>query len=175
MRILVVYTSVTGTVEECVNILKSHLQGHSVTEARLEDHNVPSLDGFDVTVIGSPIRYGKPHKELKKFIRERREELIGSKCVYFVCCAYSDRVDEYFEDMLDSELLRSALLTVSFGGTLEVDRQKGFFMKRIVKMLRNDIEENGENDDESMSRILPTINTTEISTPADIVTGRIQI
>ena len=171
MNFLIAYTSVTGTAEECVSILKSHLSGHNVTAVRIED-GVPPLSDFDACIIGSPIRFGNPHKAFKKFIKERRGELLASKCVYFVCCAYADRVEEYFPDMLGRELLKSAFLTVSFGGTLEVDRQKGFFMKRIVKMLRNDIEENGENDDESMSRILPTINTTEISKTADIITGR---
>ena len=173
MNFLIAYTSVTGTASECVELLKSHLSSHNVTVARLED-GVPALSGFDACVIGAPIRYGKPHKAMKKFISERKDELLASKCVYFVCCAYADRVDEYFEDMLDRDLKRSAFMTVNFGGTLDVSRQKGFFMKRLVKMLRNDIEENGENDDESMSRILPTINTTEISKTADIITGRVQ-
>ena len=174
MNFLIAYTSVTGTVKECAELLASHLSGHSVTLARFED-GIPPLSDFDVCVIGTPIRFGKPSRAIRKFIKERKLELLESKCAYFICCAYADRADEYFEDMLGKELLRSALLTVNFGGTLYVDRQKNFFMKRLVKMLRNDIEENGESDDESMSRILPTINTTEISKTADIISGRADI
>jgi len=174
MNFLIAYTSVTGTAKECAELLASNLSGHNVTLSRLED-KIPPLADFDAVIIGAPVRYGKPHKALRKFIKERRAELLESKIVYFLCCAYSDRVEEYFHDMLDRELLSSAFLTVNFGGTLYVDRQPNFIMKRLVKMLRNDIEENGDSDDESMARILPTINTTEISKTADIITGRAQI
>jgi len=174
MNFLIAYTSVTGTAKECAELLASQLSGHNVTLARLED-KIPPLVEFDAVVIGAPVRFGKPHKAMRKFIKERRDELLAAKCAYFLCCAYADRADEYFHDMLDRELLGSAFLTVNFGGTLYVDRQNNFFMKRLVKMLRNDIEENGDNDDESMSRILPTINTTEISKTADILAGRAQI
>ena len=174
MNFLIAYTSVTDTTKECAELLASHLSGHNVTLARLED-KIPPLSEFDAVVIGAPVRFGKTHKAIRKFIKERRDELLASKCAYFLCCAYADRADEYFEDMLGRELLGSAFLTVNFGGTLSVDRQNNFFMKQLVKALRNEIEENGENDDESMSRILPTINTTEISKTADIITGRAQI
>jgi len=174
MNFLIAYTSVTGTAKECAELLASHLSGHNVTLARLED-KIPPLEEFDAVVIGAPVRFGKPHKALRKFIKSRKDELLATKCAYFLCCAYADRIEEYFLDLLGRKLLGSAFLTVNFGGTLYVDRQKNFFMKQLVKALRNEIEENGENDDESMSRILPTINTTEISKTADIITGRAQI
>ena len=53
-----------------------------------------------------------------------------------------------------------------------MDKQKNFFMKLLVRSMRNEITENGETDDIATTRVLPTVNPTEISKLADIVTGR---
>ena len=65
------------------------------------------------------------------------------------------------------ELRRTAVDCVYFGGELKPDKQKGFFKKRLVKMMRNDIINNGDSDDEIMIRILPEINPSEITKLAE--------
>lgn len=171
MKILIAYATKTGTTKECAELLASKLKGHDITFARA-DGSVPSFSEFDTVVIGTPIRFGRAHKAVRRLLRERRDELAAAKCAYFVTCAYSDRVHEYFSDMLTKEQRGAACLMANFGGELRVDRQKNFIMKQVVRTMRNDIEENGDNDDESMARILPTINETEISKAADIIAGR---
>ena len=67
---------------------------------------------------------------------------------------------------------KNAVCLSSFGGDLSIDRQKNLFMKLIVKSMRNEITENGETDDIATTRVLPTVNPTEIRKLADIITGR---
>ena len=173
MKIAIIYAGKTGTTRDCVEILKNKLSGQEVSVFDLDVDTPTELQRFDTVVIGGPVRFGKLHKSVRKYLAERSDELASLRVVYFVVCAYADRVDEYFEDFLTHEQRRSALWTANFGGTLKLDRQKNLFMKLLVRAMRNDIMENGDSDDESMVRILPEINPGEISKTADIICSRI--
>ena len=174
MKIAIIYAGKTGTTRDCVEILKNKLTGQDVSVFDLNVTPPPaSLDGFDSIVVGGPVRLGKLYRPVQKYLSANSDALSAQRTVYFVVCAYADRVDEYFEDFLTPEQRRSALWTVSFGGTLKLDRQKNVFMKLIVRAMRNDIIENGDSDDESMVRILPEINPGEISKTADVICSRI--
>ncbi len=173
MKIAIIYAGKTGTTRECAEILKMRLSGQDVEIFDLDTDTVPSLDGFDTVVIGGPVRFGKLHKRVQKYLSENSDTLAAHRTVYFVVCAYADRTDEYFEDFLTLEQRRSALFLTNFGGTLKLDRQKNIFMKLLVRSMRNDILENGDSDDEAMVRILPEINPSEISKVSDIICSRI--
>jgi menaquinone-dependent protoporphyrinogen oxidase len=173
MKILIIYASVTGTAEECVNILKNNLSGHDVT---LCDLGKRSFDGdlteYDSVVVGGPVRYGKLHKSVSSFIKENATALETIKTSYFLCAAFSDRIDDYFEIFLTPTQRKNSVCLSNFGGDLSVDKQKNFFMKLLVRSMRNEITENGETDDIATTRVLPTVNPTEISKLADIITGK---
>ena len=130
MKILIVYASKTGTTKECAEFLASELSTHDVFIANAAE-NVPALDGFDTVVVGSPIRMGGVHKSIRRFLSDRRTELEGVRRGYFVCCAYADRVDEYFSSMLKKKERESAIFLANFGGELKVERQKNFIMKQV--------------------------------------------
>ncbi len=173
MDILVVYASLTGTTEECVNILKEKLSGQNVTLCNIGKKSFDKkLSDHDTIIVGGPIRYGKLHKSVREFLKENANDLADTKTAYFLCAAYADRIDDYFEDILTPTQRKNAVCLSNFGGDLAVDKQKNFFMKLLVRSMRNEISENGETDDIATTRVLPTVNPTEISKLADIVTGR---
>ena len=173
MKILIIYASVTGTVEECVNILKNNMSGQSVTLCNIEKE-APNgeLSDYDTVIVGGPVRHGRLHKSVLSFLRNNAEALEKLRAAYFLCAAYADRVDEYFESFLTPTQRKNAVCLSNFGGDLSVYKQKNFFMKLLVRSMRNDIIENGETDDIATTRVLPTVNPTEISKLADTVTGR---
>ena len=109
---------------------------------------------------------------MREFLVKNAEELEKQKTAYFLCAAFADRIDDYFEDFLTTAQRKKAVCLSNFGGDLSVDKQKNFFMKLLVRSMRNEITENGETDDIATTRVLPTVNPTEISKLADTVTGR---
>lgn len=172
MRIAIIYASETGTTAECIQILREKIKNHEVNVFDVEKEQPNSLADYDAIVVGGPVRYGKLQKAIRAYIRANADVLENKSTVYFVCCAYADRTDEYFEDNLTKKQLKNAVATVNFGGTLKTEKQKNPIMRMAVRRMRNEIIEAGESDDEYESRILPEINTTEISKTADIITGR---
>ncbi len=148
------------------------LPGQDVEVFDLDSTSPPSPEAFDAVVIGGPIRFGKLHKSVKRYLTAHSDALAAGRTAYFVVCGYADRFDEYREDSFTPEQIRNAICVANFGGTLKVDRQKNIFTKLLVRSLRNDIIENGDSDDESAARILPEINPTEISKVADLVCGK---
>ena len=174
MKILIVYSSLTGTVAECAEMLSKNLSKHEVECVNIENEEAPDMNEYYMTVVGGAIRYGKFSKKLRKYLSDNAEELEKGRTAYFLCCAYIERTDEYFEDMLTDEMRRNAVLTACFGGTLKVERQKGFFMKMLVRAMRNEIVEHGESDDESVTRVLPEIVPAEISRAADRIMSKLR-
>ena len=171
MKILIVYTTKTGSTLECAKMLKDSLAPNEVTlcDAARED---VSPSEYDLAIVGSYIRFEKAAKCVRQYIKKHENELKNMQAAYFLCCAYADMADTYMEEFLGKELLASARYTANFGGTLKIDRQKNFIMKLIVRAMRNDIIENGESDDEAFARALPEIVPSEINKFAAFLLGR---
>ena len=70
MKILAVYTTKTGTVERCLDELGKNLPRADIVRANITSQACEySIADFDVIVIGSSIRMGKIHKNIKKIGR----------------------------------------------------------------------------------------------------------
>lgn len=166
MKILIAYAGRVGVTAECAELLKKELGDRDVTLCDLNNAK-PKLGDYDTVVIGSAIYYGKPEKAVRNFIREKQNELESKRFAGYVCAAYADLADEYIEDTFPPKLRKGAVDCSYFGGELKPDKQKNFLMRALVRSLRNEIINNGDSDDESMVRVLPEINTSEISKLAD--------
>lgn len=154
MKIGIIYTTKGGTTKECANLLGRELNGHEVTV--LDMHDATTLDGYDIIVIGFPIRMAKPSKAARKFINEHKDELAGHKVAYYMCCGFIDCADEYAEKMLPAELKEKAIAITCLGGSLDPARFKGLD-KLIVKSVRAEILGGGNNGDGRDDMSLPTI------------------
>ena len=166
MKILIAYAGRVGVTAECAELLKNGLDGRDVTLCDLKKEK-PDLDEYDAVVVGSAVYYGKAEKCATAFLRENSELLQKKHFAGYICCGFTDMADKYIEETFPRELRRTAVDCVYFGGELKPDKQKGFFKKRLVKMMRNDIINNGDSDDEIMIRILPEINPSEITKLAE--------
>jgi len=171
MKILIVYATKTGSTRESAEMLKSAIAPHEVTLCDASREDV-SPSGYDKVVVGSYIRFGKCAKSIAAYLKKYGSELTEGKAAYFICCAYADMADTYIEETFGRELLRNAVYTANFGGTLKVERQKNFIMKLLVRAMRNEIVENGESDDEAFSRTLPELMPSEINKFADVILGK---
>ncbi|MEG0156265.1 MAG: flavodoxin domain-containing protein [Anaerovoracaceae bacterium] len=136
MKTLIVYGSKTGTTEKCASILQDLLQDTEVFD--LENGN-PSLEAYDYIVIGGSVRMGKIHKAVLRFVENNLTVLLKKKVGLFLCNSNIEETRAVFERNYPERLLEHALITTSFGGELDMRKQKGKD-KLIVKMVMKSAE-----------------------------------
>lgn len=131
MNILIAYASKSGTTETCVHILEQDFNG----QAELVDltYIEPSLDTYDTVLIGGPIRYGKLHSSVKKFIKKHLNDLKQKEVGLFICCADIGNAEQYFHTNFPDELLEQATAIDCFGGEIR-SQALGIFEKFIAKL-----------------------------------------
>lgn len=165
MKILIAYASVTGTTTECVKLLRHFLQRRRPTIVDLT-LATPDPSEYDAIIVGGPIRHAKLHPTVAKYIRDNAEILKSKKTGYFIVCGFADEAEEQLERVFPKELRDSAYDVVSFGGTLDISKQKSWKDKLYVRFMRNTITDTGDGDaveDGEYTRVLPTINPDTIS------------
>lgn len=168
MKIGIIYTTKGGTTKECATLLERELKGHDVRV--LDMSCAPTIDGYDVIVLGFPIRMAKPTRAARRYINEHRDELLRSNVAYYMCCGFIDCADEYAEKMLPRELKERAIAITCLGGSLDPARFKGFD-KLIVKSVRSEILGGGNNGEGREDMSLPTILDENIAQLATKIKG----
>lgn len=141
MRILIVYASKTGTTERCAGILGQNLK--DVTIINLTATQNEDINKYDLIIIGSPIRMGMIDKRVKDFISKNSKLFKNKKVAYFICCGFSENWKQYYEQNFPKELLDNAITYESFGGEMNLEKQKGFD-KFIVKMVSKSMPQDKE-------------------------------
>lgn len=140
MQIAIVYAGKTGSTEKCAKMLEQGLKNVIIIDVSRQEADISK---YDLIVIGSSIRIGMLHKSIKKFINKNKEILKSKKTAYYICCGFPKNYKEYFENNISKELLDNAVIYDTFGGELEISKQKGI-EKFIVKMVRKTSEGKGE-------------------------------
>ena len=161
MKILIVYASESGTCRECADIFERALSKHEVTKydvTSAQDFYLSPSD-FDACAVGGPIRYGKLHKGVRKYIDRYKSELQGTKSAYFIACGYTDQYDKYLKKSIPKSLRDSAVCCELFGGRLKPENAHGLD-KLALKVLRSSIvnqDESDEGREGEFERVLPEI------------------
>lgn len=131
MKILITYAGKTGCTQKCAEILAQKLENATVIDLAKQS---PDISNYDVIIIGSSIRIGMFHSETKNFIVKNKELLKNKKTAYYICCWFSKDYLTYFENNIPKELLEKSITYDTFGGELDITKQKGI-EKFIVKMV----------------------------------------
>lgn len=131
VKSIVVYTSKTGTTKRCALEVVRQLDNCEMVEI---GENAIELDDYDKVIIGFPIRMGRMPKPMRQFLAKNHAKLITKQVAYFVCCGFSENYKTYFEQNINKELLDKSVFYTTFGGELDLAKQKGFD-KFVVKMV----------------------------------------
>lgn len=83
-RILLLYSSTDGQTKKIADQINAQLsaRGSEISCTSIHDES-PSLNGFDILIIGASIRYGKHHKDVVDFIETNRENFKSVKTAFF--------------------------------------------------------------------------------------------
>ena len=165
MKIIIAYSSKSGTVKECAEDLATKLAPNDVTLADLEAESL-DVTAFDIAVIGGYVRMGKISKKMAKFVDDNKALLKETMHAFFICCGLPESTEYYFEKAIPRELLNSSIANVCFGGDLRVNRQKGFD-KFMAKMILREIKTNNIAEDMNDEMPIPAVLPENISRFAD--------
>ena len=131
MKILIAYAGKTGSTEKCAKILEQRLE--NATAADIAGRDI-DISNYDLIITGSSIRMGMLHSKIKKFINNNRDLLKSKKTAYYICCGFPANCQKYFENNIPKELLNLAVIYDTFGGEMDISKQKGLD-KFIVNMI----------------------------------------
>lgn len=160
MKILIAYSTKTGTTEICAKLLAAELPRQEVEIIDLSK-STPDISNYDLAVIGGSIRMGKLDKRTFSFIESNKSSLMSGNAAYFICNGFNDETDNYFKKCFPKGVIEASILHETFGGEMKLDKQKGLD-KLIVKMILKSNEENDE-------FVKPGILTESISRFADAI------
>ena len=82
-------------------------------------------------------------KKIRKFLISNIENLKLKKVAYFICCGFNENWKSYYEQNIPKDLLDTAIIYDTFGGEMDIQKQKGFD-KFITKMVSKNIEKDKE-------------------------------
>lgn len=165
MKILIAYSSKSGTTRECAEELAAKLAPNEVTLACLEQGS-PDLSGFDIAVIGGYVRMGKISKYMRNYVAENAALLAVTMHAFFICCGLPESTEYYFEKAIPRKLLNSSISNICFGGDLRVKQQRGLD-KLIAKMILKEIKNNNIAEDMNEEMMIPAVIPENISRFAD--------
>lgn len=131
MKTLIIYASKTGTVEKCVKRINDKLKSTAVVNIYNDNEDISQ---YDLIIVGSPIRMGMIDKKIKSFLITNLKILETKKMAYFICCGFHENYKKYYEQNIPNHLLDSAIIYETFGGELDLQKQKGIdkFITKIV-------------------------------------------
>lgn len=138
MKTLIIYASKTGTTEKCAKELNRRLKDSKIVNILNQNED---LTRYDLIVIGTPIRMGMIDKRIKKFLISNIEILKLKKVAYFICCGFNENWRIYYQKNIPSFLLDRAIIYDTFGGEMDLSKQKGLD-KFITKMVSKNIDKN---------------------------------
>ena len=153
MKVLVIYTSRSGSTRSCVKMLKEKIEDRCdvvLCDAREADE-LPMPDTCDVLVMGGSVRYGRIDKHLREYLKANADKINAKPSAFFFCCGFPSELEDYIDTQLPKKI-EFSLGIHCFGGELKPQKLKGMD-KIIVKMIRSHI--NSQDFEESDDDHLP--------------------
>ena len=135
MRTLIVYATKYGCTEKAVNRLIDYLGGEAelLNLVNMDKKDI-LLENYDTVVVGGSIYAGNIQKEVKQYCSENINTLLHKQLGLFICCGFSEKVEEQLDNSFENKLLKHAAVKGYFGYEFNFDRMN-FMAKLMVKTL----------------------------------------
>lgn len=131
MATLIIYAGKTGATAKCAQLLSRELPAAAVVNLERDE---PILADYETVIIGGGIRLGTLHDQVKKYLVKHEKVLLTKRLGLFICHGLLEQKDEIISKNFPRALLNHAVCIDSFGGELDLAKQKGM-NKLIVKMV----------------------------------------
>lgn len=134
MRTLIVYATNHGTTADCARKIAEKLpDGAKICQ--LGRGKVPSLDAFDLVLLGGSIHIGKIQKKVQDFVVQQKSSLLVRRLGLFICCmADGDQADVQLKAAFPADLIEHAAAVGFFGGCYKFS-QMSWLTRRMIAMI----------------------------------------
>ena len=133
MNIGIFYAGKTGTTDFCARELSTRLCAACFNLA--VDKASPS--DFDFVIIGSSVRMGRIHPLVRRFLKACAGELREKLYALFLVQGLPETFEMVLERNFSEDFLKKAVALESFGGKLDLEKQKGFSRLLVKGMMKN--------------------------------------
>ena len=161
MKTLIIYATKYGFTGECVEQLKTKLDGDS-TAVNVLTGAVPDINGYDNVIIGGSAYMGQINKKLKEFITQNLTALLQKRVALFVCCGMPDNLEETLKNAFPEELQKKAVAVECFGGVLDTGKMK-MADKLITSMIKKATAREGKPEPaplpENIDKLVKAVNS----------------
>jgi menaquinone-dependent protoporphyrinogen oxidase len=123
-RVLVAYASKYGSVEEVAQFVGGILRDEGADCDVVSAHEAPHLEGYDLVVLGSGLYMSRLHRDARRFLRRRHDELARMPFAVFAMGPLSsdpaerDKVRPQLEHGLEKYPDLVPVATEIFGGVI---------------------------------------------------------
>ncbi|MGI6240065.1 MAG: flavodoxin domain-containing protein [Christensenellales bacterium] len=138
MKILIAYSTRSGTTAKCANLLAEKLPGATVVDLK---RAIPNPNEYDAVIVGGALRTGSVTSETRQYLEICEPLLLKRPLGLYLCCGSEDQAEEVFQSDYAESILAHAKCRMSFGGELDPARAKGF-EKMIIKMILKNADKN---------------------------------
>lgn len=160
MKTMILYASIYGFTQDCVQKLEEALTGEMRT-VNIHKDTIPSLEDYDTVLIGGSIYMGQIQKKIKKYCLSNVDTLKNKNIGFFISCGAGENYHDYFKTAFPDSLLEKALSVENFGGELRPDKMS-FFHKFITNMIEKSNDKNNASPmkplPENIKRMAKTLN-----------------
>jgi len=145
-KALVAYATWAGSTEEIAEGIAKILRDPSMDIEVKPVREVKSLDGYDAVILGTPIRMGRPHPDIKRFVVGYKKELPNLKLAFFVACLNMSednlqnriQTEGYLKPLYSAAPGIKPVSTGLFAGVMDATKLKGFWRFVMARTLQGD-------------------------------------
>ncbi|MCE7791922.1 flavodoxin domain-containing protein [Salipaludibacillus sp. CUR1] len=167
MKGLIIFSTSHGTTEKAAEYVSSHVN-LEMTLVNIKKEKVPSLDGFDVIVIGTSIHIGQIPRKMRRFLMSNEDLLLTKTLALYLCCMHEgEERQKQFEASFPNRLRSHASACGLFGGELIFSRMS-YFEKLMIKKAAKVTEDQSTFDEKAIKGFTAKINQSLISDPAPV-------
>lgn len=157
MTTLIAYGSKTGTAKQAAELISSQVPDAQLADLSKEQ---PNLAAYDAAIIGGGVRVGSVNKDVKRFIDSNKSALAEMPVAFYITNCFTDNAGEIIDTMLSPDLKIHARFAGTVGGTLDIDKLKGFD-KAIAKMVSKAVKDGQkiaeELDEDAIKRLVESV------------------
>ena len=132
MKKALVYSTLTGTVKKCADIIAEKIEDIELINIKKQKGNTAD---YDMIIIGGAYYMGKLPAKLRKYIKSNKEALLKKPYAIFISCSSEDDYKEVLVKNIGKELVENALAVECFGCEIITEQPKGY-LRFIAKMTK---------------------------------------
>ncbi len=153
MKILVVYSTRSGSTKEIARRIVDKIQAEDVQADMADVKSRPTIEGYDCVIIGASVRAGQVPANIRSFCLRHEQELLEKRlCLYVSSLARGERAIAYIDANFPPRLVAHSSLSATAGGRIILD-ELGVIPRTMLKIAAKISEDRDELDDEAIAEL----------------------